>query len=106
MSREEIEIKKKELKDKLENSLYVERYDTFKESVELINLSLISFRINHQYNYNEFCSEFTEACLEYVEKHPDVDMTDAKQIIIYTLPIVMSIVEKAKNKYGLINEER
>jgi hypothetical protein len=101
---EDLEKKKKEIKDKLENELYVERYSTFRESVELINAALDSFGINYQYTYNVFCKDFTSECLNYIDKHPNVDMTDPRQMMTYTFPIVMSIVENVKNKYGLIDE--
>ena len=94
----DLEIKKKELKDKLENELYVERYDTFKETVTLLNEALINIGINYTYNYDTFCSDFTLQCLKYLDLHPDVDLTDANQIVLHTLKIVMLMIEVVKNK--------
>jgi hypothetical protein len=101
---ESVEKKKKDLREKLENELYVDRYDTFKESVELLNAALKSFNINYQYSYDEFCVDFTNQCLKYIDDHPSADMSDPRQMMVYTLPIIMSIVEEAKNTHGLITE--
>jgi hypothetical protein len=101
---EDIESVKMEIKQKLENDLYVDRYSTFKESVALINQALTSFNINYQYTYNEFCSDFTNECLNYIEQNPTVDLTDPRQLMIHTLPMILSIVDKAKNKYGFRND--
>lgn len=93
---------KEEVRLKLESELYVESYETFKQSVEMLNLALESFGINHKYDYDGFCTAFTNECLEYIDTHPGINMLDPTQISFYTLPIILSIVEKAKNKYGLI----
>jgi len=85
----------------LESELYVERYDTFKESVKMINMALQAFNVNYQYVYDDFCTDFTNECVNYIDEHPDVDMRDPGQMSIYTLPIIMSMVENVKNKYGL-----
>jgi len=98
---EDLELRKKEFKDRLTNELFIERYDSFKESIILINMALESFRIDYQYTYDQFCIDYTNECMEYMDNHPDVDMMDPTQLYFYTLPIVMSIVEKAKNKYGI-----
>lgn len=97
----EINKHKEELRLKLETELYVEKYDTFKQSVEMLNLALDSFGINYNYNYNEFCEAFTNECMEYIDNHPNVNLLDPIQISVYTLPIILSMVEKTKNKYGL-----
>jgi len=102
---DDVESKKKELKERLESDLYVDRYSSFRESVELINKALESFNINYQYTYNEFCSDFTNECLKYIDEHPKVDMTDPQQMMVYTFPIVMSIVDRAKNKYGIKDDK-
>lgn len=96
----DVEKQKREIKLKLENELYVDRYDSFKESVFLINEALKSFNINYQYSYDEFCADFTQECLKYIDEHPTVDMTAPKEMMLYTLPIVMAIIENTKNKYG------
>jgi hypothetical protein len=92
---------KQEIRSKLESELYVERYDTFKESVKMINMALQAFNVNYQYVYDDFCTDFTNECVNYIDEHPDVDMRDPGQMSIYTLPIIMSMVENVKNKYGL-----
>lgn len=98
---EDLEERKKEFKERLINELFIERYSSFKESLSLINEALDNININHQYNYDEFCTDYTEACLEFMDKHIHVDMMDPKQIHFYTLPILINILEKVKNKYGL-----
>ena len=97
---DDIEERKKDLKEKLEVDLYVDRYSTFKESVELINQALETFNVNYQYLYNEFCVEFTNECLKYLDDHPDADMLDPGYMMVYTMPIVMNMINNAKNKYG------
>lgn len=97
---DEIEERKKELRHKLENDLYVDRYSTFKESVALINEALKSFEINYEYTYNEFCSDYTDHCLKYMDEHPHVDLNDPSQIMIHTLPILLVMIDDLKNKYG------
>ena len=97
----DLESRKRELKEKLENELYVDRYSTFKECVDLINGALDTFKINYNYTYNEFCAEFTEECLNYMDTHPNADMNDTRQMMIYIFPMIMSMLEKSKNKYGL-----
>ena len=37
---------------------------------------------------------------EYIENNPDVDISEYSQMYIYTPLIVMSLIEKIKNKYG------
>lgn len=100
MDSSELDKKKKDLKERLENELYVDRYSTFKESVDLINLALESFGINYQYTYNSFCNDFTVECMEFLEEYPNVDMNDPQNMVIYTLPIIMSILKKKQIKYG------
>lgn len=95
-----IEERKRIIKEKLSNDLYVERYDTFKESVVLINRAMDIFDINYQYDYNSFCRDFTEETMKYIENNPDVDISEYSQMYIYTPLIVMSLIEKIKNKYG------
>jgi hypothetical protein len=97
----ELNERKKDLKERLENDLYVNRYDTFKQSVFFINKSLDFFNINHKYTYDEFCIDFTNECLDFMEKNPDVDMQDPKQIVIFIPTIVMSMMINAEKKYGL-----
>jgi len=101
----EIELKKKNVKEKLENELYVDRYNTFKESVELINTALDIFKIDYHFTYNDFCSEFTNECLNYIDEHPTVDMLDTRQMMVYAFPIIMSIINNAKNKHELKNDQ-
>jgi hypothetical protein len=101
---ENLEERKKEFKERLTNELFIERYDTFKQSISLINMALENFRVNYQYTYDQFCIDFTNESMEYMDKHPEVDMMDPMQLYFYTLPIVMSIIDKAKNKYGIKNE--
>lgn len=95
---EDLENKKRDLKHKLENELYVERYDTFKESVILLNEALVDIGINYTYTYDVFCSDFTSQCLKYLEQYPDVDLTDAEHVVLHTLKIVMLMIDVAKNK--------
>jgi len=90
---------KQDVKFKLESELYVEGYGLFKNSVELINLALECFGINHQYDYDEFCTDFTIECLEYIDKHPNINLLDPEQMSYYTLPIILSLIEKVKNKH-------
>lgn len=101
INKEEFEERKKEFKERIETELFVERYDTFKESVVLINEALKMLKINYQYSYDEFCSEYVEQCLLYMDKHPNIDMMDAKQLYFYTLPIIISLLVKAKNELQL-----
>lgn len=94
---------KEEVRLKLESELYVESYESFKQSVEMLNLALESFGINHKYDYDGFCTAFTDECLEFIDSHKGIDLLNPSQISFYTLPIILSMVEKAKNKYGLIS---
>lgn len=104
MDKDELEEKKREFKERIEIELFVERYDTFKESVVLINEALKIIKIDYQFTYNEFCSEYIEECMNYMDKHPNIDMMDPKQLYFYTLPIIISLLEKTKIKYGINNE--
>jgi len=38
--------------------------------------------------------------MNYIDNHPGVNMLAPKEMMLYTLPIVMTIVDNAKNKYG------
>lgn len=96
---DDIEKRKKELQIKLESELYVDRYDTFKQSVLLINKALIYFNIEFEYTYDVFCADFTEECLKYMDDHPDIDMMDPNEMITSVFPIVMSMIKNVKNKY-------
>jgi len=91
-----VEERKIELKDKLENELYVERFFSFKESLNTINNVFNCFNIKFQYDYNGFCSDFTKECLDYLEKNPDIDMTSPKEMMMCTFPIFLSMIEKKK----------
>jgi Mg-chelatase subunit ChlI len=102
---EELEKRKKDLRDRLESELYVERYDTFKESVQLINQALEFFKIDHNYTYDEFCQDFTEECMKYMDEHPKSDMQDPRQMMLSVFPIVMSIIDRSKEKYGFKNDK-
>jgi len=101
---EDIESKKEKFKDRLINELFVERHSTFKESVELINMALSEFKINYQYSYDDFCTDYLKECLNYMDVNPDVDMMNPNQLATHTLPIVLSIVDRIKNEYGIIND--
>jgi len=102
---EELEKKKTDLRERLESELYVERYDTFKESVDLINKALEFFKIDHKYTYDEFCQDFTTECMKYMDENPKTDMNDPRQMAISIFPIVMSIVDRTKDKYGFKNDK-
>lgn len=95
-----IEERKRIIKEKLSNDLYVERYETFKESVVLINKAMDIFNINYHYDYNSFCRDFTEETMRYIDNNPDVDITEYSQMYIYTPLIVMSMIERVKDVYG------
>lgn len=101
----DIEERKRELKQKLENDLYVDRYSSFKESVYLINEALKAFDINYEYTYNQFCSDYTDNCMRYMDEHPQVDLNDPGQIMVHTLPILLVMIDDLKNKYGLKNDK-
>lgn len=101
----EIERKKENIKKKLETELYVERYDTFKKSVEFLNKSLESFGINYQYTYDNFCVDFTNECMDFIENYPEIDLMNSNRMMLYTLPILINIIEKAKNNYGFKNDK-
>lgn len=98
------EEKINEIKEKLED-LFVNRYDTFKESVKLINDALRAFDINYEFTYNDFCSTFSEKCFEYMRINSDIDITDPKQMMVHTLPIIISVIEDVKNKHGFKNDQ-
>lgn len=95
-----LEDRKKEFKDRLINELFVERYDTFKESVTLINEALTVLKIDYKYSYDEFCTDYVEECMIYMDENPKVDMMDQNQLYFYALPIIISMIDKIKNKHG------
>jgi len=100
----DIEERKKEFKEKLINDLFIERYDTFKESITLINMALENFKMNYQYTYDGFCNDYINECMEYMDKYPTLDMMNPRQISLLTLPLILSIINKIKNKYGFKND--
>lgn len=98
-----IEDRKSELELKL-NTLFVESYDTLKEAVNLINMSFDAMNINYKYTYDEFCKDFANEMLEYQDKNPECDMSDANNIVIYTGFIIVSMINKIKLKLNKIND--
>jgi len=94
----ELEDKKRIIKHKLENELFVDRYSTFKESVDLINTALENFGIDYHYNYNEFCTDFMTECLKFMDDHPEVDLEDTKQMAFAMLPIIMTMIFNVTQK--------
>lgn len=105
MDKNDLEKRKKEFTERLTNDLFVERYDSFKESIELINMALENFGIDHKFNYNEFCKTYIEESMIYLDNNPTVDLMDSHQLYFHTLPILMNILEKTRNKYGIKNME-
>lgn len=104
-NRSEIEKRKNEIRERLFNDLFVDRYDDFKESVKMINKAFESFNINYQYDYNTFCRDFAEETMIYIEDNPDVDLTQYKEMFMSTPIIVSSLVRKIKDKYGFKNND-
>ena len=99
-----IEDRKKEIREKLVNDLFVEKYSTFKESVELINQAFDIFNINYQYTYDKFCQDFTDETMKYVDDNPNIDITGYKEMYLSTPLIVMSLINKIKNEHGFKKE--
>jgi len=96
----EIKERKKDIKEKLFNDLFVERYDTFKNSVILINKVFESFNINYQYTYNTFCKDFAEEIMEFMDQNPNVDISEYDKIFVFTPIILMSLINKIKDEHG------
>jgi len=104
IDKNEIEKRKQEIKDRLFNDLFVEKYDDFKESVKMINKAFEAFDINYQYDYNTFCKDFTDETMLYIDENPEVDITSYKEMFMSTPIIVSSLIKKIKDKYGFKND--
>lgn len=94
---DDIDDKRLELEHKL-NVLFVDSYNTLMEAVKLINKALEAMNIDYEYTYDQFCIDFANEMYEYQNKNRDCDMTDVNNIIIYTGFIIVSMINKIKDK--------
>ena len=91
---ESLEDRKREIRELLVNNLFVERYESFKESVDLINKAFESFELDFRYSYNNFCDDFLKECMSFMDNHSDIDIRDPKKMYVYTPIIVMHMITK------------
>ncbi len=94
-----IEDKRKIIIESLNNS-FVDRYEFFKDTIDRINKLFDDYKIDFKYDYNSFCKEYMDKCLDIIEKNPEIDLTDDKYFLIYGV-IAASMVSDKEKKYGI-----
>lgn len=92
-----IDKRKEELIEKL-SEIFVNKYNSFKESIEKINIVFKEHNIQYQYTYNDFCREYIERCIEYMDNNPNIDLNDnnGEYFLIYTDITTSMILDKEK----------
>jgi len=90
---------KKELINLSLSNVFVEKYDFFKDTIKKLNEIFIKYEVNFQYDYNTFCKEYIEKCMNIIDNDPSIDLTSDKYFLVYG--IISSSMVSDKNKiYG------
>ena len=89
-----IDEKKEEVKRRLENYLFVDKYDIFKKTIDQLNEFFKLAKIDYQYTYDEFCKELTEEFMKNLTNNPDIDIDDLYQISKLSIEVVSSLIKR------------
>lgn len=82
-------------------SIFVEKRDIFKKMiVEVNNILKNSMKLDFQYNYDNFCTDYMEIFISFFKRHPDVDYMDMNMVSFYTNIILGELFLKLKIKYS------
>lgn len=95
-----------EKKDMIESRLstiFVEKYDFFKETIEKLNEIFVKYDVDFQYDYNTYCQEYIVKCISIIKKDPEIDIMDDKYFLVYGI-ISASMVNDKNKKYGKTDE--
>jgi len=93
-----IDEKKDMIKSRL-STVFVEKYDFFKETINKLNELFVKYDVEYQYDYNTYCKEYIEKCLDIIEKDPTINLMDDKYFLVYGI-ISASMVNDKNKKYG------
>lgn len=85
--------------------IYVEHHDEFKKCVDEINNVFKILDMDFKYNYDGFCSDYTEECLKFFKKNPDLDFFDLGLIPFYNSIIVSELIVKIKKQSNICEKE-
>jgi hypothetical protein len=82
-------------------SLFVDKRSTFKQMVVEINRTLKEIiKIDYQYTYDDFCSDYLNLFVSFFERNPEVDYMDLELVSQYTNIILGELFIKLKIKYS------
>jgi len=97
-----IDEKKDMIQSRL-STVFVEKYDFFKETIDKLNELFVKYNVEFQYDYNTYCQEYIEKCISIIEKDPSIDLMNDKYFLVYGI-ISASMVNDKNKKYGKTNE--
>ena len=81
--------------------IFVEKRDIFKKMiVEVNNILKNSMKLDFQYNYDNFCTDYMEIFISFFKRHPDVNYMDMNMVSFYTNIILGELFLKLKIKYS------
>lgn len=82
-------------------SLFVEKRDVFKKMIIEVNSTIKDImKLDFQYNYDSFCSDYMTIYLSFFKRHPEVDYLDMSMVTFYTNIILGELFLKIKIKYA------
>jgi hypothetical protein len=90
-----IEKKKSQIKEILNDS-FVDNYDFFKDTIHKINELFGKYDIDFRYDYNTFCREYIDKCMNVIDENPDIDLMENKYFLVYGAIAASMVLEKEK----------
>jgi hypothetical protein len=80
--------------------IFVEKRDIFKKMILEVNKIIKdSMKLDFQYTYDTFCTDYLEVFVSFFQRHPEVDYMDMNMVSFYTNIILGEIFLKLKIKY-------
>ena len=82
-------------------TIFVEKRDIFKKMIIEVNKALKdSMKLDFQYNYDDFCTDYMSIFISFFKRHPDVNYLDMSMVTYYTNIILGELFLKLKIKYS------
>jgi hypothetical protein len=96
-----IDDKKTYVVDLLSNK-FIDDYDFFIDIVNKLNDILKKYNINYEYDYNTFCRNYIDKCVDILEENQDLDVKQNDYYLSYGIIIALMVGD---NKINMIEYE-
>jgi hypothetical protein len=96
-----IDDKKIYVVDLLSNK-FIDDYDFFMDIVNKLNDILKKYNINYEYDYNTFCRNYIDKCVDILDENQDLDVKQNDYYLSYGIIIALMVGD---NKINMIEYE-